>query len=296
MELSEGLTQRRPANELAEGSKFARDVAEDVFEHDDLGISAEAAYHALLAFFPLMLLIGSILSGLTWLVEKDTIIEELGGQVEGTAPDDVSTTFQDVLDDLLSKGGLTVGIFSGVVALWAGSNALAALVKGLNRIHNAESQAGMLEERLKGLAFLAVFFIAFISAQVLIQGSSHMGEEVGFALGSALEVAAWLLAFVVTTASVAVFYRWAPAQRHDDKAIITAGSLVFAFSWLVFMVVYTVYLSFFGGPTSALGIIGFVVLLMVWFFWTAFSILLGAEVDHRLGIERRADRSLRPQG
>ncbi|HEX5939947.1 MAG TPA: YihY/virulence factor BrkB family protein [Dehalococcoidia bacterium] len=265
---------------------MAHDVTRRVFKHDDLGLSAEAAYHALLAFFPFLLFVGSVMAGLTWLIDKETLIEELAGQVEGTAPDDVSTTFQDVLDDLLSKGGLTVGIIAGVFALWSGSNAIGSLVKGLNRIHGSSRRVGMVEERLKGLAFLLVFLVAFILSQVLIVGSSYLADELGLLVGTFIELGAWITAFVVTAASVGLFYRWAPAERDEkNSAVITTGGLVFAVSWLTFMVVYTIYLTAFGGPTSALGIIGFVILLMVWFFWTAFSILLGAEVDHRLGQE-----------
>jgi membrane protein len=144
----------------------------------------------------------------------------------------------------------------------------------------------MLEERLKGLAFLLLFFLAFVAAQVLIVGSSYARHELGLLVGVPVELAAWALAFLVTALSVGVFYKWAPAERDEEKvAVISVGALVFAVSWLTFMAVYTAYLAAFGGPTSALGIIGFVILLMVWFFWTAFSILLGAEVDHRLGRE-----------
>lgn len=287
-----GALGRRTGSEAPEFTRTVRKVADDVFEHDDLGLSAETAYHALLGFFPFLLLLGSVLSGLTWLIDKDTLVKELAGQVEGTAPEDVSSTFQKVLDDLLTKGGVVVGVVGGLFALWSGSNAVASLIKGLNRIYGSSSQGGMLEERLKGVAFLLLFLLAFVAAQVLIVGSSYLSEELGLIAGAPVEISAWVLAFLVTALSVGIFYRLAPAQRDEkNEAVITVGALVFALSWLTFMVVYTAYLSAFGGPTSALGIIGFVILLMVWFFWTAFSILLGAEVDHRLGQQVEASES-----
>lgn len=280
--MEQTLTGSRSASGGAELPTVVRDVGEGVFEHDDFGISAETAYHALLGFFPFLLFLGSVLSGLSFLIDKDVLIEELAGQVEGTAPDDVSSTFQRVLDDLLNKGGVTVGIIGAGFALWSGSNAMASLVKGLNRIHGSARQSGVVEERMKGLAFLALFFLAFVAAQVLIVGSSYLSEEIGAVLGGAIEFGAWLLAFLITAFAVGLFYRWGPDERHEDTSVISIGALVFSVSWLIFMAVYTVYLAIFGGPTSALGIIGFVILVMVWFFWTSFSVLLGAEVDHRL--------------
>ncbi|MPZ23914.1 MAG: YihY family inner membrane protein [Dehalococcoidia bacterium] len=261
----------------------ASEVSGRVMKHDDLGLAAEVAYHAMLAFLPFLLFLGAIAGLFSPLIEKDEIVDAIAGQAEEAGAEEATSTVKQMVEDILDNSSAQLAAVGLLVAVWSGSNAIAALMKGLDRIHGTEKRTGWLAIRAKAAAFLVLFVAVFVLAQVLIQGASLLGDEIGSVAGLPIEFIAWLLGLALVVASIGVFYRFAPSERRESDALVTLGSLVYAVAWIAITGVYTIYLSLFGGPTSAFGVVGAVILIMVWFFWTAFSVLLGAEVDRYVG-------------
>jgi membrane protein len=278
--LSKPLAAQRATSEL---KRLVQGVTKQVVDHDVMGLSSEAAYHLLLGFFPFLLFLGALIGLLSPVLDTRALGDAIIGQLEGTAPDDVTSTVERIIDDFIEGRRWDLLALGGVFAAWSGSNAVRTLIKGLNRIQEADEDLGMIPRRLLAFGFLVMFLAVFVAAQVLIQGSSYLAQDSGVLQRALVETAAWIGTLLLVIASVGVFYRLAPAKRRGGAELVTAGGLVFAVVWIGASIGYRLYVSVSGGPQSVFGIIGVVILLMVWFYLTALAVLIGAEVDSYLG-------------
>lgn len=285
--LSGQVNVRKGAGEL---SDLVKGVTEQVFRHDVMGLSAETAYHGLLAFFPFLLFVAATVGFLSFAIDTQQVVDEIVGQLEGTAPEDTSSALKDLFDDLVEARRPELLILGGGLAIWSGSNAVSALIKGMNRIQETEDNTEVVGRRFLAFGFLFMFLVVALAGQALIQGVGFLTQDLGFFLRGLFSTLAWLATLVLLVTTVGVFYRYAPEKRSGGSELVTVGGLVFALFWLGGTAVYTIYLRVGGGPQSIFGLIGVVMLLMVWFYISAFAVLVGAEVDRYLGKRLGKDR------
>ncbi|MEX2238646.1 MAG: YhjD/YihY/BrkB family envelope integrity protein [Dehalococcoidia bacterium] len=169
----------RPLQLRDAGGRFAgelraliRGVTKQSLEDDVAALSAEAAYHSLLAFFPFLLFVAASLGYLSGIIDTDGAVDAIVGQVEGTAPDDASSTLEDLLNDLIDDRRPELLIFGALFAIWSGSNAVRTLIKGINRIQGVKDPTKAVGRRVLAFAFLALFFAVLLATQLVVHGST----------------------------------------------------------------------------------------------------------------------------
>lgn len=73
------------------------------------------------------------------------------------------------------------------------------------------------------------------------------------------------------------------AARADARwQWVTPGALVAALLWFFGTIAFSLYVSYFGNFNETYGTLGGVIVLLLWLFITAYSVLLGAEVNAEL--------------
>jgi membrane protein len=81
---------------------------------------------------------------------------------------------------------------------------------------------------------------------------------------------------------------------------VTPGAVVFGLGWLAASFLFVVYVKFAGGYASSYGVIGGVVVILLWLQLTMYALLLGAEVNAQLEdpetVERAGGHPTRQQG
>ena len=80
--------------------------------------------------------------------------------------------------------------------------------------------------------------------------------------------------FVLVSVAVAVLYKLAPNARIPFRWCLAGGAL-FAIGWLIATGVFGLYVANFGTYANTYGALGGVIVLMLWFYLSAF-ILVGA--------------------
>jgi len=99
-----------------------------------------------------------------------------------------------------------------------------------------------------------------------------------------------LLAGIVILA-LAIVYRYAPDRAEPKWQWISWGSVAAAALWILGSVAFTIYVSKVGSYDKTYGSLGAVIILLLWFYLTAYVILAGAELNAE--IERQATRAKR---
>ena len=95
---------------------------------------------------------------------------------------------------------------------------------------------------------------------------------------TAWSIAQWpILAFVVLFAFALIYYI-APAAKQRFRWISPGAIIAFAF-WLVFSLVFSYYVGNFGSYNKTYGSLAGVIVLMLYVYYTAVIMLVGAEMN-----------------
>jgi membrane protein len=97
-----------------------------------------------------------------------------------------------------------------------------------------------------------------------------------------LNVLRWPLLAVAFMIGLAFLYRYAPSRAKPKWHWVTWGSAVATVLWLIASGLFAFYVANFAKYDETYGSLGAVVVLMMWFYLTAFIILLGAELNAEL--------------
>ena len=104
---------------------------------------------------------------------------------------------------------------------------------------------------------------------------------------------ALLLGFTVV--ALAVLYRFAPSRAEAKWRWITPGSLLAAGLWLLTSLAFSFYVSNFGSYDAYYGALGGVVVALLWFYISAYAVILGAELNAELELQTRRDTTTHPE-
>jgi membrane protein len=130
------------------------------------------------------------------------------------------------------------------------------------------------------LAVVALMIIAF---GVVIFGSSVGGglaELVGLGpvFQAVWKIVQWPIVACVVLFTFAIIYFFAPAAKQRFTWISPGAVLAFVF-WLLFSLAFSYYVGNFGSYSATYGSLSSVIILMLYIYYSAFIMLIGAEMN-----------------
>lgn len=289
--MSRGRNAETPTNIPALGWKDIAFRVKDEIAADRVGlIAAGVAFYGLLALFPAITAFIAI-SGL--LVEPSQIVDQLEG-LSGLMPEEVITivTKQATAVAGSREGGLGLAAIVGVlIALYSASKGMASLIEGINVAYDEEEKRGFV--RLKLVTFGLTFFLII---GLLVALMATLGFPAALAileLGAVFEylvtAGLWIGLFCLTVFGLSVLYRYAPSRDEPEWKWASPGAVISCLIWVAASAGFAFYVSNFGSYNESFGTLAGVIVLLMWFWISAFIILLGAELNAEMEAQTRAD-------
>jgi membrane protein len=170
-----------------------------------------------------------------------------------------------------------------LAALWGARAGAGTLIGALNIAYRERETRPFLRYQAAAAAVTAGACLFGLAALALVA----VPPAVAGALGE-VSRARWPALGILTVAALAALYRYAPSRRRPKWRWVGAGALAATVLWLAGSAVLSRYVARFGSSGEALGALGAVMLLMTWFYLTAFAVLLGAELNAEM--ERQTGR------
>jgi membrane protein len=266
--------------------ELARRVWQQISEDDVWGRAAQLSYYFLLALFPLLLFLTSLLG---YFAEAGTelrnnLLSYLAQVMPASASDLVHNTVEEIAQ---AKGGgkLSFGILA---TLWAASNGMGAISESLNAAYNVKEQRPWWKVRLVSVGLTVALAVLIISALTLVLYGGEIADKVAasFGLSDAFtitwKILQWpiILAFVLL--SFNLIYYFAPDLRDQDWKWVTPGAVIGLALWLLVSFAFRAYLHFFNSYSATYGSLGAVIILMLWFYLTGAAILIGGEINSEI--------------
>jgi membrane protein len=241
-------------------------------------IAAGVAFYFLLAIFPLL---ASLISMYGLFVDHDTLNQHINLLV-GVIPEQSRTILETQIEKLLStdNSALSLGfIFSFLLTLWSGGKGSVALISACNityQEHKTRSFFKMIVVRI--LLTLATVLIMLLML-LLIVGIPILLNLVNESSQSLLSWITWPILLLVFNLSLASLYKYAPHRESAKWRWVTPGATLATLFWLIGSYLFNLYISEYASYNETYGSMGGVVILLMWFYITAYTILLGAEIN-----------------
>jgi membrane protein len=177
-----------------------------------------------------------------------------------------------------------------LVALWAARTGASTLVSVLNIACRERERRGPVRYHLTVLAVTATVCLfglaalATVAVLPLVAGALPLSPRVG----TAVSLGRWPALAVLMVLALAAVYRFGPCRRRPRWRWVAPGAVAATALWLASSAGFSAYVARFGSYGETFGVLGTVMLLMSWFYLTAFAVLLGAELNAE--VERQTAR------
>ncbi|HSB74933.1 MAG TPA: YihY/virulence factor BrkB family protein [Terriglobales bacterium] len=243
-------------------------------------LAAGLSYYFILSLFPMLIAFAAALA----LVPLPHLFDQILTLMGRFIPPDSMGLVRGVLRDVISPHGgsiLSVGI---VLTLWAASGGVAALIEAVNVAYDLPDNRTFVRKRMLAIGLmLVVGGLAVLALALMVVGPGFgrwLAAKVG--LGGAFVVLwpylRWLLSIGCAVLSIELIYMWAPSVRRAFRSTLP-GAVIALLTWLLLSSGLGLYLRNFGKLNRTYGALAAAVALMLWLYWTAFAILVGAEFN-----------------
>lgn len=259
-----------------------------VIENDFFGMAAEMGYMMVIGIFPFMLFLMAVFG---WLGNKtlmDPILIFLSTFMPEQAMNLIITVLSEVM--IFQNGGL-IAVTGFIATLLLSTNAIAVVLKGLNRAYKVEETRNFVYTRLLSLIMVFVnTMVLFLTINLIIFGKVivsfmvrhfHMSK----AIAITLLTMRWPVAFLALYVMAFLSYYILPDLRGNEKFKRTSalpGTFFFCTFWLIGSWVFSLYVNNLGTYNMVYGTIGAFAVLMVWFYYTSILILIGGEINSQV--------------
>jgi membrane protein len=262
-------------------------------------VAGGVAFYGLLALFPGIAAMVAI-----WglLFDPQQVEQQIAG-MSGLLPQDAAAIVTEQARKVAAGGtGLSLAAIGGILfALYSASKGMKALIEGLNIIYDEEEKRGFLKLNLVALALtLAVMVAMLVALGLIIVAPALLGSlGLGSIVQTLVDLLRWPVLFVGVMLVLAALYRYAPSRAEPRWRWVSWGAGLATAVWLVGSVGFSIYVSNFASYNETYGSIGAVIILLMWFWLSAFIVLLGAELNAEMEHQTERDSTTgmpRPRG
>lgn len=253
-------------------------------------VAAGCAFYGTLALFPA---ISMLISVYGLLFDATTVLPQLD-VLQDVLPRPAFQLISERVQMLVSNppGTLTTRLlFSTAVTLWSAATGAKSIIGALNLAYEEREARSFVRYQLVSFTItLCVIggtvvglglLIAMPPALTFFGFEAH--EKILFRVGSF----SMLVAAVMV--GLSLLYRYGPSRAVPRWVWVTPGSILATVIWVLASALFSFYVATFASYDATYGSLGAVVAVMMWFYVTAYAVLLGAELNAELELQTERD-------
>ncbi|QDW84212.1 YihY/virulence factor BrkB family protein [Staphylococcus pasteuri] len=258
-------------------SNFFSYLVYRIGKDDASGLAAQMTYHFVLAMFPMLIFLLTLLP--VFNIDQSRITDMLS-----SAPSETSSIIKSVIGDVTknSSGGLlSVGL---ILAIWSASNGMTAIMNSFNVAYDVEDSRNGILLKLLSVLFTIVMGFVFLIAMALPTLGSAISHYLFGPLGLDSQIK-WIftllrvvLPLIIILLLFIVLYSVAPNVKTKFRSVLP-GAIFTSVIWLLGSFAFGWYISNFGNYSKTYGSIAGIIILLIWLYLTSFIIIIGAEIN-----------------
>jgi membrane protein len=266
-----------------------------LYSNGGFAIAKGAAYSAVLAFFPILTTIATLLVQANAEAVSRTIVRLLYDVVPPGTEDVVQRLFN--VHGQRPTGLVVVAV---ILAAWAGSGVMISLMEGFRATYRIPSGRSIVQERLVAMLMVIGAALPSLGASLLLVFGNRAQRWVIAALGLAEEyqdLRGWVrllwqvLSFIIVAGAMvlitALLYYFGPNRKQRFWSLVP-GAILATMLWLVATLGVAWYFRHITDYNVLYGSVGAGLALLVWSYVLAVIALFGCEYNAALELHRQA--------
>ena len=217
----------------------------------------------------------------------------------GLMPTGVFDLLSERLETLTanSASDLTLGLALTVaVALWTGSRGLNAVIDLLNLAYHEAEPRGFVRRLALAIGMTAGALSGLVVTLLAVAALPVVVERMGLGLGAerATLWGRWPALALFVFGGLVLLYRYGPNRRPAKWRWLWPGALTATVLWLALSLAFSAYVEateFYG---STFGALATAAVLMLWIYYSALAVGLGAVVNAEIEVQTRRDSTRGP--
>jgi len=260
-------------------------------DHDVINTAKAAAYSGMLMLFPALLVLTTLLAQVQ---EGTTLVGAIRSIFEQFLPADTMDLLQSYLltrrihsaQLILSATGLSV---------FAGLGMMLSLMEGFRKAYQLPNEGwGFGERRLRALMLVPIALIPLSVATLVVifgrQIELWMIENAGHELRHIVlffwRMVRWSIALLTSVAVLTAVYHFG-TRRKEHWLWVAPGAIAGTLLWFPSTLAFGWYVTRIADYSMFYGSFGAAIATLVWLYITAFSVLVGAELNGVLYADRQ---------
>jgi len=256
--------------------RVKREIADDNLSI----IAAGVAFYAFLSIFPALAALTSIYG----LVMEPAGLENHLRSIQGVLPPEaaqvVNNEVRRIGESENNRLGWSLAVAT-LLAIWSAAKGMKAMIEAMNVVYDESEARGFFKLNavailltLGGILFVILCLVLIVAMPIFLGAVGMKGL-----LGPLVNYLRWPVLAVGGVFALGVLYRYAPSRQKPKWKWLTWGAVIGVLIWLTGSALFSFYVAHFGSYNKTYGTLGVVVILMMWLLLSAFSVLLGAEIN-----------------
>ncbi len=269
---------------------------------DNVGlISAGVAFYGFLSLVPAL---GALVLTYGLFASPETLLKTVVA-ISKSLPVEAANLITAQLEGLVSspdrqKGwGLIVAL---ALAIFGATKGVDALVTAITIAYGETETRGFVK-RTATVVWLTVFSVIFTIVALTVIGAlslpGSLVPTVPFDFRWLIALGSTLVLILASALGAAIFFRYAPDRRAARWTWLTPGAVFTGFGWFVVTSGFALYASRFSDYGATWGSLAGIVVLLTWLYLSAFTLLIGAELNAEIEHQTAQDTTIgkdRPLG
>ncbi len=244
-------------------------------------LAAGVAFYSFLSFVPLLAALVMVYG----LVADPSAVADHMQLLIDLVPADAARLIYEQLTQLTqgAENRKGVGLAAALmVSIYGASRASGAMITSLNIIYEERDRRSYfrwlaVSAALVGGAILVA--VCGLAAASMLSFAGVWAAALGTYASIAMQMLTWLLAAALCALTIGGMYRFAPNRADARWQWLSLGSVLATLLWLVATIGFGFYAANFGHYDATYGSLGAVVILLMWFYVSAYAVLLGAVIN-----------------
>lgn len=279
-----GHNAEKPKQIPKKGWKDIASRVKDQLTKDHVSIvSAGIAFYFFLAIFPAIAAALSIYG----LVMEPAQVEQQMSQLANVLPEQAHQMVSNILERQSEKSESSLGwslILSILISLWSANKGTKAVFEGVNITYDEIDERGFFKLNAVTLLFtIGGIIIGFIAIAMVVVFPALI-DKIGLpsTLETIIQLLRWPILALIVIFALAAVYKVAPYRKSPEFKWTSWGAIIATVFWLAGSLLFSLYVNNFSSFDETYGSFAAIIILMLWFFLTAFIILLGAEINSEM--------------
>lgn len=261
-------------------------------------LAAGIAFYGVLSLFPAL----AVLVAIYGYFASPAIVQHQVAAIHGLMPAEAQALITKYLKSIVHSSSSTLGlslVIGTLIALWSAMYGTESVMGALNVIYEEQEKRGTVWFYLVALAMtlgaicFAIVALLLIGAIPVVLDFLHSGKDLLITLAGT--ILPWPILTVLMTVALAVTYRFAPSRSGAKWRWVTWGSFVATLLWIIASILFSVYVTKFNSYNRTFGSLGAIVVLLMWFYISAYVVLLGAAFNAEMERQTARDTTTGPE-